>query len=78
MKKEYTIDKNKYVHKDLEISDERDDELSEYTIGLGRKVMTVADFLRILEHNEFTLIEKLYMSAQFGRLTCDGKLYELQ
>ena len=75
MKKEYTIDKNKYVHEDLEISDERDGELSEYTIGLGRKVMTVADFLRILEHNKkFTLIEKLYMSAQFGRL----KLYELE
>lgn len=64
--KEFELE-NISVHKDLEISDDRDEELRQFMIDLITKTNSVSEFLLGVEESELSLREKLYVSAQFGR-----------
>lgn len=60
---------NRYVHDDLKISNERDIELENITTYIANKIQNESEFLLILEkRDDLSLIEKLYIAAQFGRL----------
>lgn len=59
---------SEFVHEELGISDERDEELRCFAIHLAEKINTIGEFLLDLEASELDLREKLYISAQFGRL----------
>lgn len=60
---------NNAIHTNLGISTKRDKELESITSVIGNNSNNESDFLLSLRDQiDLTLIEKLYVAAQFGRL----------